>query len=333
MSGWGALADTAAEALATVDSVTEQASPAESPPVSSAEFVSSFPDIMVEMKAQETAPDITPSHIFCGIVGHEDTGKTGIVMDAHMYRYTNGEMLWAADFDNGAMACKQAHYRDDPRIRLFSPWVMQMEDRTAYNYIATYRRIMDIGKAAIEYAENQNVEGFDGPMLKTFLVTAVDQFDSVCINNMKIYDLEMNATDAIEASAAKLNKEIGWNWSIRSTRFKQLTAICQRLNSLGVDVFWETHLKEDREGKSGFDGWKFAWEKSATNDLFQILWCKGQPMRNTDGSLTGETRYLVDFFKEKTNADLKGQERVYFVIKKGEPAQWYGLSELRDAML
>lgn len=334
MSGWGDLAKQVADVADIVEQVEQQAPPVEEAPVTSTEFVSNFPGIMSEMEAQENPPDIRPSHIFCGVVGHEGTGKTGIVMDAHMHRYTNGEMLWSIDFDNGAMSCKQAHYGDDNRVRIFSPWVMQMSDRTAYNYIATYKRVMDIAKTAVEYAENQVKEDFDGPLLKTFLVTAVDQFDSVCINNMKIYDLEMDATDAIEASAAKLNQEIGWNWSIRSTRFKQLTAICQRLNTLGVDVYWETHLKEVQDAKrESFDGWKFVWEKSATNDLFQILWCKSQQVRNDDGSLTGETRYFVDFFKQKTNSDLKGQERVYFVTKKGEPAQWYGLSEMRDAAL
>lgn len=336
MSGWGALSeqnqqqnDDLAEADAiAIDKVAEMKT------VSSEEFITRFPGIASEIESQAIAPDIQPSHIFCGMVGHEGTGKTGLVMDAHMHRYTDGEMLWALDFDNGAMACKQAHYPNDSRVRVLSPWVMQVEDRTAYNYINTYQRIMDIGKHAVEYAENQNKEGFTGPLLKTFLVTAVDQFDSVCINNMKIYDLEMDAKDAIEAAAAKLNQEIGWNWNIRSTRFKQLTHICQRLNSLGVDVYWETHLKEVTDTKRvSFDGWKFAWEKNANNDLFQILWCKAKVMRNSDGSPTGETRYFVDFFKEKTNSNLKGQERTYFVTKKGEPAVWHGLPEMREGML
>jgi len=335
MSGWGAIAEaheTSQEDF-IIEGEVKETKPVEKK-TTSTEFVSQFPSIMEEFELQAKPNSIKPSHIFAGVVGHEGTGKTGIVMDGHMNRYTNGEQLWAIDFDNGAMACKQAHYNGDPRIRIFSPWVMQMQDRTAYNYIDTYQKIMDIGKFAVEYAERQNEPGFDQPLLKTLLVTAVDQFDSVCINNMKIYDLEMSATDAIEASASKLNQEIGWNWSIRSTRFKQLTAICQKLNSLGVDIYWETHLKEVTDAKrESFDGWKFAWEKNATNDVFQILWCKAKTMRNSDGSMTGETRYYVDFFKEKTNSNLKGQERVYFVTKKGEEATWYGLAELRDGVL
>ena len=328
MSGWGALAQTSE---AEKEVVPEDAPIAAQAPVTSGEFVSSFPDIIKEMEGLGEPSKV--SHVFCGMVGHEGVGKSGLVLDAHAHRFKEGEMLWALDFDNGAMACKQAHYRDDPRFRTFSPWVMQMEDRTAYDYIATYQRVMNIGKAAVEYASKQYEEGFEGPLLKTFLVTAVDQFDGMCMDIMKIYDLDMNAKDAIEASQSKLNQEIGWNWGIRSTRFRQLTALCRQLNSLGVDVFWETHLKEDRDGKVGFDGWKFAWEKSATNDLFQILWCKTQVMRNSDGSTTGEVRHYVDFFKEKTNSDLKGQERVYFVTKKGEQATWYGLAEMRDNML
>ena len=332
MSGWEALAignkDKIKETVIQQPPVIENTESTESKVViSSKDFMSKFPDISEEIKAQAFPPAITPSHVFCGMVGHEGTGKTGLAIDAHMHKYPDG-MLMAMDFDNGALACKQAHYNGNTNIRILSPWVMQTEDRTAYNYISTYQRIMNICKYATEYALRQQEEGFEGPILNTFLVTAVDQFDSVCINNMKIYDLEMDATDAIEASAAKLNAEIGWNWNIRSTRFKQLTAQCQQLNRLGVDVYWETHLKEDKEGKVGFEGWKFAWEKNATNDLFQIIWCKAKPIRSSDGSLTGETRYFVDFFKEKTNSDLKGQERTYFITKKGEPAQWFGLPEV-----
>ena len=140
-------------------------------------------------------------------------------------------------------------------------------------------------KFAVEYAERQTEPGFEGQLLKSFIVTGVDQFDEMCVNCMKIYDLDMKATDAVEASHAKLNSEIGWNWSIRSTRFKQLTAQCQKLNRLGVDVYWETHLKPD-DGLLSHDGFKFVWEKSANKDLFQIVWVKGKPVRNNDGGLT-----------------------------------------------
>ena len=56
---------------------------------------------------------------------------------------------------------------------------------------------MDICKYAIEYAEQQHEEGFEGPHLKTFLVTGTDQFDLMCMDIMKIYDLDMDAKDAI----------------------------------------------------------------------------------------------------------------------------------------
>jgi hypothetical protein len=348
MNGWEALADsstttsTPAPAPAPVKATPapEPAPVAEAPvavaapaePTTSSDFLTRFPDLMQEMQAQAAPDAMAPSAIFCGMVGHEGTGKTGLAMDAHVHRHPQG-MCFVLDHDNGGLACKTAHYPKDERFRTFSPWVMQQENRTAYNYLASYNRTMDICKFAVEYAEQQQRPDFDGLPLKTFIVTGVDQFDGMCMNVMKIHDLDMKATDAVEASAAKLNKEIGWNWAIRSTRFKQLTAQCQRLNLLGVDVYWETHLREDKDGKVGFDGWKFAWEKSANQDLFQVIWCRRSVVRNADGAKTGEVRYEAEFFKQKTNSDLLNQRRLYFVTKAGEPAQWLGLPELREGTL
>jgi hypothetical protein len=298
---------------------------------SSTEFISKFPTIASEMKSQANPPAIAPSSTFLAFVGHEGNGKTGLAMDAHVHKHPDGLAI-VLDHDNGGLSCKQAHYGDSRDFRIFSPWVMQQEDRTAYNYLASYNRAMDIGKFAVEYAERQAEPGYEGQLLKTFIVTGVDQYDEMCINCMKIYDLDMKATDAVEASHAKLNQEIGWNWSIRSTRFKQLTAICQKLNRLGVDVYWETHLKPD-DGLLSHEGFKIVWEKSANKDLFQIVWVKSKPVRNNDGALTGETRYTAEFYKSKTNPNLLNQERLYFVTKKGEDAQWYGLPELRDGVI
>lgn len=294
------------------------------------EHISEFPDLDAEFKEQTNPNRIRPSKVFCGIVGHEGTGKSGIVIDGHMHRYPE-DMIWALDFDNGAMACKEAHYPDnDEQIRTWNPWVYQKKDRTAYNYEGTHARVMGILRYAVEYAQKQREASFQGRKLRTFLVTAVSQFDKMCMDIMKIYDLEL-AEDAVSAAKKEINQEIGWSWGIRSTRFKQLTAMCQKLNALGVDVYLETHLKED--SKEGFDGWKFAWEKSANADLFQIIWCHARKVRNEDGKETGETRHIAEFFKEKTNSDLKDQERLYFVTKKDEPAQWIGLSELREGVL
>jgi len=350
MSGWEALAES--EEVKTNEPVVETAPPVqdeqieqeiretiaefngeeEQKPVSSTEFLSRFPELQAEMKAQETAPIIEPSHTFLGFVGHEGAGKTGLAMDAHKHKYPEGLAI-VLDHDNGGLSCKQAHYHNDPNFRIFSPWVMQQEDTTAYNYLASYNRAMEVCKFAVEYAENQYKPGVERPMVRLFVVNGVDQFDEMCITTMKIYDLDMKATDAVEAANAKLNAEIGWNWNIRATRFKQLTAQCQKLNRLGVDVYWETHLKEDKDGKVGFDGWKFAWHASANKDLFQIVWCKTKHVRDNEGKLTGEVKYSAEFFKQKTNPNLLNQERLYFVTNKGQDAQWYGLPELRDGVI
>ena len=292
----------------------------------------------MELELMELASKKKTSSIFAGLVGHENSGKSGTAMDAHMYCVQNGaygpeDQMWVVDFDNGGAACRSAHYGETPNIRVWNPWMMQADNRTAYDYPATHDRIMKICMFALKKAKEQNEEGYEGPKIRNFLVTAVDQFDSVCINNMKIYDMETGAKDAIEASKHIINTKIGWNWNIRSTRFHQLTAICRQLNDQGVNVFWETHLAPEVFADKQTGSWRPKWEKQTDNNLNQILWFSKESMRNDDGKKTGEVRYNVEFYKSKTNPKLQNQSRTVFVTKTGEDPTWYGLPELRDQLL
>jgi len=292
----------------------------------------------MEAELQDIASLQMQSHVFCGVVGHENTGKSGTVLDAHMYNVVEGnygpdDQLWAIDFDNGAAACRSAHYGNTANIRIWNPWMMQVDNRVAYDYPATHQRLMDILMFALKKAKEQNQDDYEGPHLKNLLITAIDQFDQVCINNMKIYDMETGAKDAIEASKHVINTKIGWNWSIRSTRFHQMRAICKQLIHKGVNVFWETHLSPEVFADKETGKWRPKWEKNSDNDLFQILWFSKETIRDDDGRETGEVRYNVEFYKCKTNARLQGQKRTIFVTKQGEEPIWYGLPELRDGQL
>lgn len=308
------------EAIVNDKPLPEQAAPL--PPAAS----DTFTDLRAEL--EHLGKPQRKIGYFCGVVGHENTTKTGTIMDSH----TDG-MLWALDFDSGAGACHSSHHRGNNSIRVWNPWVMQKEERTAYDYPATHQRIMNVGKLAIEQAQKQNQSGYEGQYLTTFLVTAMDLFDSVCVNNMKIYDLDTGAKDAIDASNNAFKVGNQWNWSIRSTRYHQLTAICRQLVNLGVNVFWETHLSPEVFHDATTGAWRPKWEKQTDNILHQILWFSANKIRDADGRETGETRYNVEFKKCKTNPNLQGQERTIFVTKKGEDYQWFGLPELRDGVL
>jgi hypothetical protein len=272
------------------------------------------------------------SHVFCGVVGHENTGKTGTVIDSFLHGKTDEEMMWVLDFDGGASACRSAHWGNDPSIRCWDPWVMQVEDRAAYDYPATHQRVMDIGQFAVRQSIEQASPDYEGLHLTSFFVTSVDSWDSVCVNNMKITDLGI-AKDGIEAGDP--NKVVGnqWNWSIRSTRFHQLTALCKRLVANGVAVFWETHIKPEVFRDQATGGWKPDWEAKTNNYLNQILWFRQVKARAPDGAATGEVHYKVEFYKSKTNPTLQGQERLLFVTGKDQEPVWYGLPELRDGLL
>ena len=288
--------------------------------------------IGAEVESAAAAP--LGSHVFCGVVGFEGTGKSGIVMDSlSQEQIDNGDYILAVDFDGGASACKSAYHRDiSKNIRTLSPWVMAKEDRTTYDYPATHARVMEIGRWAVSQAIEQNAEGYEGPRLAKFLVTAVDQWDNVCVVNMKVIELG-KAKDGIEASDP--NRLVGnqWNWSIRSTRFHQLTAICRELMSRGVEVYWETHLKAEVFRNEQTGSWKPNWEKNTAANMIQILWCRRENVLDDDGKKTGKTEYTVEFWKQKTNIRLQGQKRVIAVTRQDGDPEWYGLSELKDGTL
>jgi hypothetical protein len=274
------------------------------------------------------------THIFAGVVGFEGSGKSGIVLDSlTQEQISNGDYILAVDFDGGAAACKSAYHRaNSANIRCLSPWVMATEDRTTYDYPGTHARVMEIGRYGVAQAVKQNKEGYTGPRLAKFLVTAVDQWDNVCVVNMKVIELG-KAKDGIEASDP--NRLVGnqWNWSIRSTRFHQLTAICRELMRHGVEVYWETHLKPEVFRNEQTGSWKPDWEKNTDNNLNQILWCRREVVNDDDGKKTGKTEYTVEFFKEKTNIALQGQKRVIAITRKDGEPEWYGLSEIKDGLL
>jgi len=351
MSGFGAMKKESIEALkeeidamvdeaeAVQEEVPEEQAPVEEKVEEKPAVKKQIPSNPLEAELQNIADLQQQSHVFCGVVGHENTGKSGTVMDAHMYNvqkdgnYGADDQLWAIDFDGGAAACRSAHYGNTPNIRVWSPWVMQENNRTAYDYPGTHQRLMDILMFGLSKAKEQNTEGYDGPRIRNLLITAVDLFDQVCINNMKIYDMETGAKDAIEASKHVINTKIGWNWSIRSTRYHQMTAVCRQLMNNGVNVFWETHLSPEVFNDKETGAWRPKWEKQSDNVLNQILWFRKDKIRNEDGKETGEVRYEVEFYKCKTNPKLQGQMRTVFVTKRGEDPVWYGLPELRDGML
>ena len=291
---------------------------------------------------------VAASHVFCGVVGHEGTGKSGIVMDAFMKGWlqdhenavehtARGDFLNVIDFDGGGAVTRSTHYGNTPHIRCWDPWVMQDEDRTAYHYPETHNRVMNILRFAVARSEAQKDPAYEGAHIWGLFVTAVDLWDSVAKNNMRISDLGL-AADAIAAAdnrgAGKGGQRVQqqFDWAIRSTRFHQLTAMCRKLVKNGVRVFWETHYKN-----MGFtdDGTQQVpdWEKHSSNYLHQILHLSKVQSKTADGIPEDRWNYTVDFRKCKTNPNLEGQERIIMTTSKGDKPVWYGLPELRDEVI
>tara|TARA_Y100000361_G_scaffold7966_1_gene6585 strand:- start:808 stop:1776 length:969 start_codon:yes stop_codon:yes gene_type:complete len=288
---------------------------------------------------REAMDDSIRSHTLMGLVGHDNTCKTAAVTYAYskyLERFENqvgddvkAKELWILDFDGGGAANKSAFYNDVKTIKCWEPFVYMTADRTAYNYADTHKRVMKI----LQYA-SQNAEELWG-----VLITGVDQWDSVCINNMRINDLGL-AKDGIESADLRgvgdaRRVEYQWDWAIRKSRFQQLTALCQALTKKGVKVFLETHLSMTNYSSGVNEAnakWRPSWEKSTNNFLFQILICEREDIYDDDGDLISQ-RFTATYEKSKTNPSLQGQKRVTLVTETGKEPTFYGLSELNDGVL
>ena len=300
-----------------------------------------FASLRKELEMMDNTPQ---THLFMGIAGHDNTGKTAIVTDAFSKWLSSPErteqekqyQLWGLDFEGGLAANKSAFHRDNDNIKTFEPWVMMKGDSTAYNYPATHDRVMSLAQFAVDIAQKQRDPDYNGPRLWGFHVTGVDLWDSVCVNCMRIVDLNI-AKDGIEA--ADWNKKVGhqWDWAIRKTRFHQLTGLCRALVKLGVRVFWETHLRLTNyswgKNEDAASTWRPDWEKASNNFVYQILICERKDILDEDTGDVVKSEYTVTFDNSTTNARLQGQKRTTLVTEAGKDPQWYGLPELYDGTL
>ena len=230
-----------------------------------------FAALQAELDAEQQTLN---THTFAGIIGHENTCKTAIVTAAYNKYWEEFQddeepkQLWILDFDGGGFANKSAFYPENTGIKSFEPYVYMSGNRTAIDYDATHNRVMQIMQFAIKNSDN----------LWGVLITGVDQWDAVCVNNMRINDLNL-AKDGIEAAdvrGAGDGQRVGsqWDWAIRKTRFQQLVSLCRALVKRGTKVFMETHLSLTNYAHGANESnasWKPAWEKSTNNFLFQII--------------------------------------------------------------
>tara|TARA_R100000152_G_C6778583_1_gene209388 strand:- start:655 stop:1641 length:987 start_codon:yes stop_codon:yes gene_type:complete len=295
-----------------------------------------FSALRKELNMMDNSPQ---THIFMGIAGHDNTAKTAIVTDAFVRdegARERGEELWILDFEGGGAANKSAFYPNESRIKCWDPWEHMKGNRTSYDYPGTHDRTMSITQFALDIAQKQRDPDYEGTRLWGFLVTGVDLWDSVCVNCMRIVDLNI-AKDGIEA--ADWNKKVGhqWDWAIRKTRFHQLTNVCRGLVKAGVRVFWETHLRMTNytwgNAENSDPKWRPDWEKASNNFVFQILMCERKDTYDDESDKVIRSEYTITFEKSKTNAKLQGQQRTTLITEAGKEPQWFGLPELYDGTL
>ena len=167
--------------------------------------------------------------IFCGLVGPEGVGKTGIVLDSMTDEKKRGDVIFVLDFDGGGMTTVSLITENMRRTFAVSipmsclKRLTRMEKREIHDYPATHRRVMKIGQTLVDWAARPG----DKPRLHSVLITAVDLWDEVAKNCMFIEDLG-TAPDGIGPGQASQQVGLRFNWQIRTTRFHQLTPLLAR---------------------------------------------------------------------------------------------------------
>ena len=247
---------------------------------------------------------------FAALAGHEGSCKSGAVLHSFAMRPDPHPMdeMQIIDFDTGGEMLQVSQYPNEKNIVSWDPWVMSGADRTAYDYPGTHQRTMDMMKYFVSIAEMQNEPDYEGRRVWGVLICGVDLWDSICVNNMRIVDLGLakDGIDAADNRGAGKGERVGhqWDWAVRKTRFHQLTAMSRKLVKLGVNVYWETHLR--------LTNYSFGGNEEEYDD---------------DNNLV-KTSYYGRFEKCKSNPRLQNQRFKVFETNTDNEPVWYGLAPL-----
>ena len=102
--------------------------------------------------------DNLDNYVLCGLAGPPGSGKSGLILDSLTEKeLEEGAEVWHIDYDRGGKTSKHAHHRGKKNIVVFDPIVMNtdVEIQDQIDYLATYKRTMDILKMANEQVDAQ----------------------------------------------------------------------------------------------------------------------------------------------------------------------------------
>jgi len=290
--------------------------------------------------ARSIAEIATRPPVFCGWAAAAKSGKTGSTVDS----LTNDEKAAGAeahliDFDTSGETTKSAHHAGSKHIVVLDPWVMdyQRASRIAYDFPATYQKVMDIIKAQIEIADKQNeyfrIHGtMPQPYLKTVIFDGADQWLNICETLMKVEDLGLGV-DGISVSGKPHKELLGsgrFNWNIRKVRYYSAITALQELSRRGVHVYLLTHMKKNYDGEGNViqGGEVPAWLDGTEGKLQQLVIGEIVHERSATGKLTGVSESYATLVENRASLYSSGRVKVFLRDPAG--SEWYGWPGLKD---
>jgi len=283
--------------------------------------------------------DNLENYVLCGLAGPPGSGKSGLILDSLTEEeLEEGAEVWHIDYDRGGKTSKHAHHRGKKNIVIFDPIVMNtnVEIQDQIDYLATYKRTMDILKMANEQVDAQLAHfkehgKMPNPYLKTLLFDGADKFKDVCENIMKIHDLGLG-NDAVGVATKRVSR---FNWGVRKTRYRAATLVWQSLMSKGVHVYAVCHMKPVYDGDGNVIEGKEVpgWLKDSDGDLQQVVILYIDQERDDLGRLTGVEKSFAVLTKNRTSLEIPGRHTIFErAPEELGGSTWHGWPSLKEGL-
>ena len=230
------------------------------------------------------------SFMCCLVVGQDDTGKTGIVMD---YCSNLPKKTLVLDLDLGSYEVKSTYHKEDKNIII--PNDIMVMEKTEKDIVINYEKTITNLKALVKYVKDHHNE---------YSAIIVDGISTL----LKYAEYIMRIDKSIAPDGGVQLRY----WIQRNKTFIEFLEAVKSVT--GVDKFFIGH-------EDFIVGDEAASVKVKTNQMIhQRIICKKIKEQGADKKPTGNILYTATIDKSKYNLKKQGKEYTFATVpKEGEP--------------
>lgn len=256
----------------------------------------------------------TGSNICALLVGHQKTGKTGVLLDSRTddeIKAHKKVVVFELNSDKGCEVNKVEHHNDDPDIIILNPREYKIENgEWQPDYIATMAKIKSSIQAIKNNVNSLNIKvlGFDG--LDIFL-------SEICESQMRI-DEHIDVSGGVSMRY----------WKKRNKYYYDVLNMIFDID--GIDKYFITHYgdrrRDDKTGQFNDErtvsainsNLVYSCQKSTADKMHQIVEfsdktriVEGSPKRKLTATIISDRRDLAKHMEEIVIAEVDGKKTIW----------------------